>query len=534
MILMKGQNTAGVPAPNWRRIGAFTSVVPLLLSLFGLGFLSTSPAQAKADNFLGIIAKPETEHFVAVNGNDDGPGTASQPWATLNHAAEQAKAGDTIVVHGGHYALNAQVRPRNSGRAHAWISYVGYPGETPVLDAHRIPRSSLLEGPLDNGAFQIEHISYIRVINLTITNSHDAGFTVRDSSHIDLINDRTSGTFSSGIAVWDTQHNGKATRHIRILGNTITRANTWQLAPPGMPKRGEPPHEALSIGGAVDFEVAYNRVYGSDKEGIVVKETSRRGTVHHNLVYSLPRQGIYVGAWFGDLAEIAVFSNVIYDCWGAGIVLGVEDGGSVRNIFIHNNLILDNDGSGLLFSRWGKDNPRRDVQIESNVFYHNGYGPPAAGQAYYWITGGLYLYSADIADITIKNNIFSQNRGFQIGYSELFLKGGATWRMAARQKNIQITHNLIDGSNTINSPLRSGGNAPDRVLIYALNGMRAIYGSPMFKNPADQNFIPDRASPAGKSGAWVGAYAPGSLSRFWWKYDFPPKLGPSFRSLDLP
>ena len=46
----------------------------------------------------------------------------------------------------------------------------------------------------------------------------------------------------------------------------------------------EPPHEALSIGGAVDFEVAYNHVYDSDKEGIDIKETSKRGKVHHNLV----------------------------------------------------------------------------------------------------------------------------------------------------------------------------------------------------------------------------------------------------------
>jgi hypothetical protein len=527
MGITKMQNTGSRrPALHWRPIGASAIVAALLPSLFGSGWLSTPPAFAKSDRSLAVIPKAGTEHFVAVNGNDDGPGTAAQPWATLNHAAQQAKAGDTVVVRGGHYALNAQVRPRNSGRPHAWITYVGYPGEEPVLDAHRLPRSSLLEGPLDNGAFQIEHVSYIRVINLTVTNSHDAGFTVRDSSHVDLINDRTSRTFSSGIAVWDTRHNGKATRQIRILGNTITRATTWQLAPPGMPKRGEPPHEALSIAGAVDFEVAYNRVYDSDKEGIDIKETSKLGKVDHNLVYGLPRQGVYIDAWFGAIDGIDVFSNVIHDCRGAGIVLSVENGQSVKNVDIHNNLIFDNDGSGLLFSRWGKDNPRRDIRIRNNVFYHNGYGLPTAGQTYYWITGGLYLYSTNLADITIKNNIFSQNRGFQIGYSELFLKGGATWRTAERQKNIQIIHNLIDGRNTIHSPIRSGGNAPDRVLIYAVNGSRAIFGSAMFKDAAAQNFIPDRASPAGKGGAWMGAYAPGSSSKFWWKHAFLPKLGP--------
>ena len=81
-----------------------------------------------------------------------------------------------------------------------------------------------------------------------------------------------------------------------------------------MPRRGEPPHEALSIGGAVNFEVAYNHVYDSDKEGIDIKETSKRGKVHHNFVHNVDRQGFYVDAWFGEISDIEIFSNVIHDC----------------------------------------------------------------------------------------------------------------------------------------------------------------------------------------------------------------------------
>ena len=73
-----------------------------------------------------------------------------------------------------------------------------------------VPRSALVKDGLDNGAFQIEGVSYVRVANLTVINSHDAGFTIRDSSNIDLINNSTKGTFSSGIAVWDTNHEGES------------------------------------------------------------------------------------------------------------------------------------------------------------------------------------------------------------------------------------------------------------------------------------------------------------------------------------
>jgi Right handed beta helix region len=498
-----------------------------LLTYCGFCFFSVLPGIAgKNSGPNEVIVNNGSMHFVAVNGNDNGPGTADRPWATINYAAELAEPGDTVIVRGGHYVISDQVRPRNSGRRDAWITFMGFPGEEPILDAHLIPHSSYYEEGLDNGAFQIERVSYIRVVNLTVINSHDSGFTIRDSSNVELINNTTRGTFSSGINVWDTNHEGNATQHIQILGNTIVRATTWDLASPDLPKL-EVPHEALSIGGAVDFEVAYNHIYDSDKEGIDIKETSKKGKVHHNLVHNLPLQCIYIDAWFGEIRDIEVYANVIRNCRGAGLVLSVENGRSAENVNIHHNLIFNNDGSGLLFSRWSANNPRFNIEIANNVFYHNGYGTPKADQTYYWITGGLYLYTTNIHDIIIKNNIFSDNRGFQIGYSQLFLDDFSSWEAAAQAKNIQITGNLIDGRNTIDSPIESGGNPIDRVKIYAVSGSRPIFANPMFKDPANQDFSLRRDSLAMTRGVTVGAYAPGVPFKFWWKRGFPPDLAPT-------
>jgi hypothetical protein len=463
-----------------------------------------------------------------VNGSDEGPGTAERPWATLNYAAEQAGPGDTVVVRGGHYILPGQVRPRNSGRPDAWIAFIGYRGEEAILDAQMVQRAPA--AVLNNGALQIEGVSFIRVANLKVINSHDAGITVRDSSNVELINNATKGTFSSGIAVWDTNHEGKATHNIRIIGNTITNATTWDLAPPDVPRRRQAPHEALSIGGAVNFEVAYNHVYGSDNEGIDIKETSKRGKVHHNHAHNLGAQGIYVDSWFGEIEDIEIFSNVVHDCRGAGMVLSVENGKSVSSVDIHNNLIFSNDGSGIFFSRWGVDNVRRDIQISNNVLYHNGYGPPKPGQTYHWLTGGLYLYSINVYGISIRGNIFSDNRGFQIGYSDLFVRDNRSWQVVAREHGIQITGNLIDGRNKINSPIKSGGAPADQVDIYATNGDAAIFGKPLFKNAVNQDFTLRPGSPAVVGHIAAGAYAPGSPWRPWWKRDFPARLT---RSLTL-
>jgi hypothetical protein len=464
-------------------------------------------------------ASARSEFYVAVGGNDDAPGTKDRPWATINHAADVAEAGSRVIVRGGRYGLRSQVRLHHSGRPEAWIEFVGYPGETAVLDAAGLQRPS--PKALSNGAVQIEGVSFIRVANLTVINSHDAGFTIRDSSNVDLINNTTRGTFSSGIAVWDTDHKRTTTKNIRILANTVTRATVWDLAPADERTRREPPHEAISIAGAANFEVAYNLVYDSDKEGIDIKETSAHGKVHHNLVHHLRRQGIYVDAWFGQIDDIEIVSNVVHDCHGSGIALSAENGPSIDGITLRRNLVFDNDGSGLYFSRWSANNARRHITIANNVFYHNGYGKPATGQDYYWQVGGIYLYSANIHDIAIADNILSDNRGFQIGYSELFLEGGRSWSDVARELRIRITGNLLAGSNSPPA-IRSGGNPTDQLMIYATDGDRPRLGDPCFKDPVAQDFRPQKGSLAFSGRRSAGAYRLDEAPDFWWKRDFPP------------
>jgi hypothetical protein len=42
-------------------------------------------------------------YYVATTGNDTNPGTQSQPWRTIQHAADTAQAGDTVIVKAGTY-----------------------------------------------------------------------------------------------------------------------------------------------------------------------------------------------------------------------------------------------------------------------------------------------------------------------------------------------------------------------------------------------------------------------------------------------
>ena len=69
-----------------------------------------------------------TTLHVATNGADTADGSASHPFRTINRAAELARPGDTVIVHGGEY--REWVRPRRGGLSGARpITYQAAPGE---------------------------------------------------------------------------------------------------------------------------------------------------------------------------------------------------------------------------------------------------------------------------------------------------------------------------------------------------------------------------------------------------------------------
>lgn len=449
-------------------------------------------------------------YYVSPAGDDKNAGTREAPWKTVNHATITARAGDTVLIRDGTYEITEQIRVANSGTADAPITFKGYPNEVAVIDAFAIDVGTSKIGiPFshDDGAFQIQGVQHIRVEGLHVQRSRGAGITVRDSSHVDIIGNEVSETYSSGISVWDTDHDAQDAQYIRVLSNTVTQANTFKMLPKGYTADHEAPHEAISIAGAAHFEVAYNHVYFVIKEGIDVKEVSRHGTVHHNLIEGAGRQGLYVDAWFGDLEDVAFHDNIVRNCSGAGFAVSVEGGHALRNVRFTNNLLHDNLGTGILFGRWGGDGPRGDVKIFNNTIHHNGHGP-ASSNGYFWITGGIYLYSANLSDIEIRDNIISDNKGFQIAYSDRWLAIDSLGEQALQQRGIDIHHNLLYSAEQVEYPIEVGWPPDDISRAIATNGRNATLADPQFVAPAKSDFRLQPTSPAltaGSDGGSVGA-----------------------------
>ena len=84
---------------------------------------------------LGLLATlssaPAAQYCVAPHGRDENPGTADQPFRTIQRAADVVRAGDLCLVRGGTY--RETVRLEASGTKAQPIRFLAYPGETVVL-----------------------------------------------------------------------------------------------------------------------------------------------------------------------------------------------------------------------------------------------------------------------------------------------------------------------------------------------------------------------------------------------------------------
>jgi hypothetical protein len=471
-----------------------------------------------------IIEKSGKIYFVAPNGRDEDGGTWEKPWATIQKAANTLQPGDQVYIRGGTYKIDQPIYPRFSGKVNQWIIYRGYPGEKVIIDADHIlvaPPTGEPPYPHDQGAFFIENKSYILIENLTLMNSHNAGFTVRNSHHINFYHNIIINTYSSGIAIWPNCYAQ------RVMGNTVINANRLSMASrhPDFPLPRQSPHEAITLAGVEDFEVAYNLVCYGEKEGIDCKETCANGRVHHNYTHHLQRQGLYVDSWFGVLQNIEFDHNIVTEC-ETGLAISAENGPRVENIKIHHNLIHNNRASGIFLSRWGKDRLKKNIQIYQNTIVNNGYGQVNKPQPY-WLTGGIYLYSTEVQDLLIENNIISENQYFQIGYSGDYLPADFSL------KNIQIRHNLIFQSEDVTYPIYLAEWAKD--YVYSTQGESAINSYPDFVEPSLSNFYLQPDSPAINQGQkhlgkpkYFGAFPPDVTDQFWWLVNFPPHPLPKF------
>jgi len=405
------------------------------------------------------ISVQGTTYYVAPNGSDTNSGTESQPWKTIQNAANKMTAGDVTYIRAGTY--HERVIPQNSGSAGNYITYAAFSGELVTIDGAGIFL------PTDwGGLFDVTQKSYIKISGLKIMNAgpydNNVGILIDNSSHITIEKNYIYNTVSSGIGVWESDN-------IFIDGNEVELACN----------DGE--QECITVAETNIFEIKNNHVFNGGPgsmggEGIDAKDGSANGKIYNNYVHDIPdRLGIYVEAWDKHTYNIEVFKNKVHDCSGDGITLASEQGGLLENISVYNNIIYNNRNVGITVTPNGDvpNPPMKNIIIINNTIYNNGWD--LGGDSW---GGGIGVDNPNTTNLIIRNNIVSQNFNFQIA-------------IEASVQNLKIDFNLINGFR---------GELSEEVY-----GNDYVEADPKFVNISGKDLHLQSSSPAIDNGSFAEA-----------------------------
>ncbi|MCB1188037.1 right-handed parallel beta-helix repeat-containing protein [bacterium] len=264
---------------------------------------------------------------VSSGGNDNNPGSVTLPWGTLQKAADNVVAGDTVIV-----------RPGN---------YEGF-----MLSRSGMPGSPITFSALDGAAVIFDNVETpdgINIENFEAPDIHDIvveGFTVRDCSRAGIRVVGSAATPAHDIIL----------RHNNCTGNA-----RWGI-----------------FSGFTDrLVVEYNTCsFSGDEHGIYLSNSGDENIARGNVCFSNKRGGIQFNAdasqgGDGIMSGALIERNVCFDNGsGGGAALNMD---GLRDSVIRNNLLYGNHASGItLFSQDGLTSTGNLVVCNTIVQADNG------------------------------------------------------------------------------------------------------------------------------------------------------------------
>jgi hypothetical protein len=263
---------------------------------------STVPAQG-----LPFTVTSGRVFYIAPSGSDSNPGTKAAPWLRIDTAASKMLPGDVAYLRGGTYSSAYSIH--TGGTATAPMSFIGYPGETPLLVA---PATSAQYNTLSIQA------SYINFRHITVSDQHDPGICVEIvlAAHDILIADsEVYGSLGIGILlagsyntllrnrVHDNGSHSKYDHGIYIdSGHNLFRGNwiynNWTYGMHFYNGGGVP-----SGYNVAENNVIYHNGYGSKaagfsvSAGIILADVHNNDIIRNNITCDNADSGILVSAY---------------------------------------------------------------------------------------------------------------------------------------------------------------------------------------------------------------------------------------------
>ncbi|WP_170427960.1 right-handed parallel beta-helix repeat-containing protein [Ruegeria arenilitoris] len=272
----------------------------------------------------------EARFFVSANGSDSGTGSIDDPFATIEHAASMAGAGDVILVRDGVY--DGPILIDNGGDIGNDLVIAAYPGERPVIDGSQTPpNTDLVTLAADN----------IRFDGFEVTNSTGTALVVWSSDNVTLTNNIVHASEVGGIWVGSDKL-GESSGHV-ITDNVVYDTglmNEERELDYGWPR-------GIAIDVSTDVLVEDNVVFKNYGEGIGVLSSS----------------------------DVTIEGNRVYDNFSVQIYLdNAQDITATDNLMFHTGdeeyFRKDAPGIGLLIANEHTrfEQPTTDIEVYDNVF----------------------------------------------------------------------------------------------------------------------------------------------------------------------
>lgn len=409
----------------------------------------------KSANVTANYNGTKADYYVSsTSGSDTNDGSITSPWKTIQKAADTVKPGDTVYVRGGNY--NEKVTMKTSGTMNAYITFINYDGETPIINGEN---QKVSNDDLENALILIPGKSYIKVIGFNVTNyvstnKHiPAGIRVTGTGkNVEIRNckvyeikttysESTESRNAYGIAVHGT--NGESS----LDGIVIDSCEVYDCI------LGESESVVLN-GNVTNFTVSKNKIHDNDNIGIDFigyEDTSSENDYVRN------------GVCFGnEVWNISSGSNKQYkDNSADGIYV---DGGS--SIIVEKNKVWNSD-IGIEIASEHKNKATDDVIVRNNLVYNsNTYGICMGG----FTTSKGKATNIKIYNNTVYNNNINMNIQKNCQFNSNFIKNNIFYEGTAfsgDENNIIISNNItsnpkfvkegVDFNLQANSPAVNAG-----------------------------------------------------------------------------
>jgi hypothetical protein len=332
------------------------------------------------------------KYYVDPAGDDDHPGTETEPWRTLAKANATLEPGDTVIVRAGTYA--EVIRPERSGTsASERIVYLASPGEVVrvtggpdgdavvdltgrdfvTVDGFHVKQAAPRTDEMPFADVTIRGVGNV-VKNCSIVSeaaaasSFDAGireigFGIYSGEDNVLEGNRVDGLWF-GVIVFDPSLRTtircnsfrfnymdgvrfESRKHV-IAGDIVERNNLGEsFVSDGVQFNGDfdlSPEELATDTSSCGVVIRRNKIFGNAENAVDLKGTCHI-LVEDNLVYG------NVGDNDGTTKIAESCSDTVNDrCGGMAIMLG--SGTSSRDIVIRRNVVYDNSGGIYAFGSW--------------------------------------------------------------------------------------------------------------------------------------------------------------------------------------